>query len=823
MKKQLLSSKFSVLVAMGMALYIIPVLFFSCANPMDIPRANAPAAAGYGNVTVSFAGSAARTVFPAQVFANYSYSFTKSGGSLQVMTPDEGGKFTLEAGDWTVEVKAYAGAVTGENLAATGMAQFTVNDNDETSVTVYLTGITESGSGTFTYRIQYPMTVALTTITMEKLKLSDSDEDFTVDLNTLPSLGSGVMVSTKTTAAIPAGFYMVSLRLAMGDRVAGRNEVVHIYNNLTSEFGTVESPIVFNEDDFAQPGAPDAPVISTVVAAFEQLTVTWTAVPKATAYEVWYGTTNDTEDENTVRFGDDITSGTSGIITGLTNSTRYYVWVKAKNTIGTSEFSPSSYQSPSSSTSAPSTNTRPTVTAGNQQLIVTWAAVTRAVAYEVWYGTSDNSGEASKFGDDVTDGVSAVIIGLTNDTTYYVWTKAKNSNGMMNAFSPVASGIPTAGPAVPAAPTVTQIGDQLQLAVSWTPTAGATSYQAVYNTANNITDAKEIDTISGTTGTITGARESTETLDNRVYYVFVKAINAQGESVYSTAGIGIFPPPAAPVVTAYAVNQLYVSWTAVAGANGYDVYYNTADTTEGAESISSTAAGIALPADLIAGETYYVWVKAKFNTPLTISGFSPAGRGTVPVKPADPAAAPVVTPGIRQLDLSWSAVSGATSYEVWYGTSNDSGTAVKFGDTPLTTAAITKLADATSYHVWIKAKNIVGTSAFSPVASGTTRPPSDISVDRGVVTVKDSDGGVVTGFALFKSGNTATPQTITLSVDGIFTNAQWYVDGNAAGGNATLSLDADTYAAAVHSVSFAGWRDGVYVSSTPIPFTVYDF
>jgi hypothetical protein len=819
MKEQLSRSKFSIL--MAMALCILPALFFGCEGPLAAPQGNTPSAAG--NVTVNFADGAARTVFPNRVFDNYGYSFTKSGGSAQAMTPGPDGKFTLATGQWTVEVKAYAGTAEEANLAATGTAQFTVNHGVETSVTVHLTGITASGSGTFKYQIQYPATAALTGITMEKLKLSDSDPVVTVDLSASPSLDSesGTMVMTKTVSSVSAGFYLVSVRLAIGGTIAGRNEVVHIYNNLTSEFGTDASPVVFTAADFAYPGAPDTPAAPTLTTAPMQLTVTWTAVSKATVYEVWYGTSNDSA--GATQFGGDITA-TSAVITGLTNSTTYYVWVKAKNNIGTSGFSPSANRAPAASATTPSAPGTPTISVADRQLTVSWTPVVRATAYEVWYGTSNASADASQFGGDVTTVASAVITGLDNGTSYYVWVKAKNSGGTSNFNTTAASGIPTAGPVVPAAPTVTQIGDQLQLAVSWAPVGGATSYQVVYNTANTATDAKNIDTISGTTGTITGDKESSGTLDNRVYYVFVKAVNALGESAYGPAGIGIFPPPTAPTVANHAPNQLYVSWVVVPGANAYEVYYNTTDTIDGATQLSTnpTTAGAAITG-LTAGTSYYVWVKARYNTGPIISGFSPVGSGTVPIQPADPAAAPVVTPGVRQLALSWTAVSGATSYELWYGTSSESGDAVKFGDTPFTTAVITQLADTTSYYVWIKAKNIVGTSGFSPAASGTTQTPSDIDIDNGVVTVKDSGGSVVTSITLFKSGSGATPQTITLSVDGTFTNRQWYVDGVSKGGNATLSLDADNYTAAVHSVSFAGWRDGVYVSSAPIPFTVYEF
>jgi uncharacterized repeat protein (TIGR02543 family) len=82
----------------------------------------------------------------------------------------------------------------------------------------------------------------------------------------------------------------------------------------------------------------------------------------------------------------------------------------------------------------------PTVTAGNNQLTVSWAAVSGATAYEVWRGTSNNSSSSAKYGGDVS-GSSTTITGLTNGTTYYIWIKAKNGVNT-SGFSPVASGIP---------------------------------------------------------------------------------------------------------------------------------------------------------------------------------------------------------------------------------------------------------------------------------------------------------------------------------------------------------------------------------------------
>jgi hypothetical protein len=70
------------------------------------------------------------------------------------------------------------------------------------------------------------------------------------------------------------------------------------------------------------------------------------------------------------------------------------------------------------------------------------------------------------------------------------------------------------------------------------------------------------------------------------------------------------------------------------------------------------------------------------------------------------------------LGVTWDAVTGATSYEVYYG---ETGTP---DDTPNQTvtetfADITALTNTTTYNVWVKAKNNIGASEYSDMASGT--------------------------------------------------------------------------------------------------------
>ncbi|MDR0563220.1 MAG: hypothetical protein LBG73_11120, partial [Spirochaetaceae bacterium] len=126
--------------------------FTAC--PLD-SASEAAGAVGYGQVTIDCgdaAESVDRSVFPGKTGLTYEYAFTKSGGSPQTITP-ENGAFTLEYGEWTVEVKAYAGSDQSvSNLAATGTKSFTVNAASLT-VAVELTGVSDTGNGTFKYKI----------------------------------------------------------------------------------------------------------------------------------------------------------------------------------------------------------------------------------------------------------------------------------------------------------------------------------------------------------------------------------------------------------------------------------------------------------------------------------------------------------------------------------------------------------------------------------------------------------------------------------------------------------------------------------------------
>ncbi len=307
--------------------------------------------------------------------------------------------------------------------------------------------------------------------------------------------------------------------------------------------------------------APDTPGAAIVTPADSQLALAWDAVEDATAYEVWYGETNDnaTATEYT---GDTDDTDLSCVITGLDNGTEYFIWLKAKNTVGTSDFGDVASGTPEAAMEAPDAPGAAVVTAGDSQLSLTWTAINGATAYEVWYSETDDNATATEFiGDPDETDLSCVITGLTSGIPYYIWLRAKNSAGT-SGFGDVASGTPEAAMEAPDAPgaAVVTAGDS-QLSLTWTAVDGATWYEVWINDENVSATAylaPDGDHVTATSFTVEGLVNGTP------YYVWIVACNPVGNSDFGEVASGTpdFDPAAVSGLAAVtAVDHVTLSWT----------------------------------------------------------------------------------------------------------------------------------------------------------------------------------------------------------------------------------------------------------------------
>jgi fibronectin type 3 domain-containing protein len=264
-------------------------------------------------------------------------------------------------------------------------------------------------------------------------------------------------------------------------------------------------------------GGPAAPMGLTATAGNAQVSLSWSASTGASLYYVKRSTTSG--GPYTQISAPAITNYTD---TGLTNGTKYYYVVSAYNSYGQS--GNSSEVSATPQLPVPAAPSGLTSTAGNAQVMLSWNASANATSYTVKRSTTSGSGYQTVSSPTTT---SFTDTGLTNGTTYYYVVTAVNSSGESGASSQVSS-TPTAALQPPATPTgLTATAGNTQVSLTWTASAGATSYHVKRSTTNGAgytqiaapTVANYIDT-SLTNGT--------------TYYYVVTALNSAGESAKST-------------------------------------------------------------------------------------------------------------------------------------------------------------------------------------------------------------------------------------------------------------------------------------------------
>jgi hypothetical protein len=416
--------------------------------------------------------------------------------------------------------------------------------------------------------------------------------------------------------------------------------------------------------------------LPTLTAANGQLAAAWAALPGATQYDVFYGTTAapPASPAQTV-------NSTSATITGLPNGVTYHVWVRGRNAAGAGALGPGASAKPIGNMGAV------TLAAANGQLAASWAAVDGAEQYEVYCGTSTTMPASPA---QTVSATSATVSGLANGTTYYVWVKPKYASGAGDA-SAMAGGSPIGNMG---AVTLTAGGGQLT--AIWAAVAGASQYEVYYSTSTTM-PASPAQTVSATSAAITGLAGGT-------YYMWVKPKNANGTGAasarVSTAVLGSI----GAVTLTVGSGQLTASWTSVAGAAQYEVYYSTSTTMPASpvQTVSGTSVAIS---GLTNGTTYYVWVKPK-----NANGAGAASTRVSAISIANIGAV-TLTVGSGQLTASWAAVTGATQYEVYYSTSTTM-PASPSQTVSTTSVTITGLTGGT-YYVWVKPKNANGTGAAS--------------------------------------------------------------------------------------------------------------
>ncbi|MDR2344319.1 MAG: hypothetical protein LBD86_07300, partial [Spirochaetaceae bacterium] len=185
------------------------------------------------------------TVFPSITgFSRYQYLFAKDGGEALDSSPNDWGLFELEPGTYTVTVKAFVG--DGTTPAAEGSSgAFTVTAGVETPpIKVSLAVAEETGAGTFSFTPSYPEDAELDSFRLTRL----GGEEYFDLAESGPDEGTGMdgKIFSGGRGGIGAGYWLAQASLYRDDLHAGKSEVAHIYDGLSTGLNWT-----FSEDDFS--------------------------------------------------------------------------------------------------------------------------------------------------------------------------------------------------------------------------------------------------------------------------------------------------------------------------------------------------------------------------------------------------------------------------------------------------------------------------------------------------------------------------------------------------------------------------------------------
>jgi subtilisin family serine protease len=470
----------------------------------------------------------------------------------------------------------------------------------------------------------------------------------------------------------------------------------------------------------------------------------------------------------------------------------------------------------------PGAPTNVVATDGNGQATVTWSAPSSdggspITGYTV---TATPGGQQS-----VVDGstLSAVVLGLTNGTSYTFMVVATNAAGSSAPSAPSNAVTPKA---VPGAPTnVSAVAANHAATVSWTPPSS--------NGGSALTGYTLTASPGGATKSVGPAATSTSFtgLTNGTSYTFtIVATNANGSSVPSSPSNAVTPrtvpgAPTNPVATA-GNGSASVTWSAPASNGGSAITGYTVTSNVGGFSASVDGSTLtAVVSGLTNGTSYQFRVIA--TNEAGNGGQSPLSNAVTPkAVPGAPTKVSAVAAN-HAATVSWTPPSSnGGSALTGYTLTASPGGATKSVGPAVTSTSFTGLTNGTSYTFTVVARNAAGSSAPSGQSNAVT-PGNVPGVAANVSAVAGNQMASVAWTAP-SSGGSATSYTVTASTGGRSTtvggssrsaivaglsNGTDYtftvVAANASGtGQASAASNAATPTSAVSPVVFASNRPG---------------
>ena len=415
-------------------------------------------------------------------------------------------------------------------------------------------------------------------------------------------------------------------------------------------------------------------------------------------------------------------------------------------------------------TNVPVTPTSLAATDGSNQVALNWPAMDRAAGYNVKRAAVSGGTYATIA---TTTGLAATRYtdtNVINFTTYYYVVSAVNAIGQ-STNSAEADAMPTPPPISTGDPVTASsfqtghdpfYGNDGNSTTRWTASSGnypqwwrvdlgsvqtirkvvinwevtSASHQYTIDVSSN--DSTYITAVNKSGNTTVGNTADTFTATGRYVRITVTGSSSGWASLFECQVFGGTPPgaPSGLSATATSANQINLSWTAGSGATSYNLQRATVSGGP-YTSVAGPASTNYSDTGLTGGTTYYYAVSA-VNAGGQSTNSAQAGA-TTPTAPPAPTGLNATAVSTNQINLNWTASSGATSYNVKSTTiSGGSYTNVATGVTT-TGYTNTGLNAGTTYYYVVTAVNGNGESANSIQTGNTTIPPAPAGLTATVI------------------------------------------------------------------------------------------
>lgn len=288
----------------------------------------------------------------------------------------------------------------------------------------------------------------------------------------------------------------------------------------------------------------EGPSAPTGVAASDgtpsgQVQVTWNAAAGATSYDIYRSDLPAWTGTSPKRIASSVAGVSYNDATAASGS-RYYYWVKAKNSDGVSKYSNFDAGYWGAMGSIPAVPTGVSATDGSVagKVNIAWNTVANTLVYEVWRADIPAflGGKMEKIGTSTVPSYKDSTVASGNQ--YYYWIKARNSWGV-SRYSVFDTGYIGTAMSPLSAPTGVSASDGTvagKVTITWSATAGAVVYE-VWRATKTVSDGGNplrVGFLSGTSfDDITAAKGAT-------YYYWVKSRDSWGSSKYSVPDTGYY-------------------------------------------------------------------------------------------------------------------------------------------------------------------------------------------------------------------------------------------------------------------------------------------